>query len=1052
MKHMRRFCVKNGTFEFYLVITTTLMRRLNWTYRYLFLLIMPFFGLTTLLAQTGPGGVGNSTTVFGWWDASQESYSNGSVVPVFSNQLGSIDFTQTINANQPTYVSSGINGRPSLDFDGASDFMGITSGGALSGLQTRSYVNVYDPDGGGASTQILLDSKFDSEDGDFRLVELVGFGYTRHILKRDDGSSVVKQLPTSSATTKMTTSVLDIGSSVFENRFNGTQFSSSSFTGSINTNNFASISLGKIGGFAQNYFSGLLAESIIFQFALNQAQINIVENYLAAKYGITIPNDLYAFQATHGNEVAGIGRESATDLNNDAQGSGIVRINNPSSLSDGDYLLFGHDGAALSETGSSAVAGIQNEVARSWVADLNTGNVGTVDISFNIGSVPFSLGTDPAGYRLLLDDDGVFGPGTTVSAIGPSGSTTITFSGVDLYSDGPYFKLAHTGAELCTAFSPGDWDNGVIWSCPGFPDSTNNAELDPGVAVTVTGAESVNDLTLQASSNLTLNPGTSLIIKGELLLENGATITADPSSTIFFRGIAGGQTLTNNTGSPITFGNLVINNADGVDLNDTEYSIAGGLSLINGDLNVFGNLTFTSDIGSHGHLRVNNGFGINAASYTTERFMSGRAANWNGIATLAIPTTIADLDDEIFISGVAGADGFAQNSTGGGFISIWHFDQATQQYVAVGNVNDAMPLGRGYEAWLGDNLSAWNAKAWNFNGGSLNYQTEDLNLVGGWNLVGNPLPGFLDFEQIAADHPQINGGEYWHYDANNGNYGTISGAGSFVPPGQGFWLFCTSGFTLSIDPALYLRDDLNNSNLFKLKTDEDESFKVAVKNKGEGTVFGSAIYLRKDPQAYSGVDAMDIPPLKVPDTRAIKMWMDFNGQERMVNYVNTDEEHIELPLYIESGLPGEFEMNFKGLEYFEDYQCFNLLNEETGEQIEIYPEASYSFTINENLDPLNMKILISKKDYADCMAPTSFSDNEVRVFSSDKMIHTDFYLDKTVDANITVMNSLGQVIRIEQATVSYNRNSIDMSTAQAGIYFVNVQINGQTKTEKVILQ
>jgi hypothetical protein len=1008
-----------------------------------------FISSGAMFAQGGPGGVGNASTLSVWYDIDQMGLSNGQSVSTITDFSGNgNNVSAPAGTNEANITSNGFNGRDVLTFNGTSDY--YTSTGFTSMNNIDDFNAFFVHSGSGYGTVFM--SRYTNYSN--------AFGFRDF---ETNGTIVGNGPRSTSASTTVSTSYLagfnyhrlawSNAANTFTGYLNATAYQTKTNASGTPTTN-QEFTVGKLTFANFAYFNGSLAELIIFDSQIGTARLNLVENYLAAKYGVTITADLYAFEATHPNEVAGIGRESASDLNNDAQGTGIVRINNPSSLSDGDYLLFGHDGGALSGTGSSAVTGIENEVARSWVADLNTGNVGTVDISFNIGSVPFSLGADPAEYRLLLDNDGDFSNGgTTVSAIGPTGTTTISFSGVDLYTDGPYFKLAHTGdATLCTAFLPGDWDNPFIWSCPGFPDSTNSAELDAGVTVTITGAESVNDLTLQVSSSLVLNPGTSLIIKGQLIVENGASIVADPSSTILFRGLSGGQECTNNTGSPITFGNVLINNADQVDFTNSDYSIAGGLTMVNGDLNVDGDLIFTSTATAHGHLRAINGNDINAGGFTTQRFMSGRAANWNDIATLAIPTTISDLDNEIFISGVPGADGYAPSTNGGGFISLWYFDNVTQQYVAVGNVNDAMPLGRGYEAWLGDNLTNWNAKAWDFNGSTLNYIPTPLTLTSGWNLIGNPLPGFLDFEQIAADNPQINGGEYWHYDANNGNYGTISGAGSFVPPGQGFWLFCTSGFTLNLDPSTILRDDLNNSNLFKLQTDQDESFKVAVKNKGEGTVFGSAIYLRKDPQAFSGIDAMDIPPLKVPDSRAVRMWMDFNGQERMVNYVNTDEEHIEVPLYIESGLPGEFEMSFKGLEYFEDYQCFNLLNEASGEQIEIYPEASYSFTINEQLDPLNMKILISKKDYADCMAPTSFSDNEVRVFSNDKMIHTDFYLDKTVEANITVMNSLGQVIRTERATVSYNRNSIDMSSAQAGIYFVNIQINGQTKTEKVILQ
>jgi hypothetical protein len=994
-------------------------------------------------AQTGPGGVGNAATLSIWLNPALETYGNGAAVPVLNDFSGNGNNYNA--AGSPTFIAGGLGGNPVVRFTGSQSL----SNNGPSNMNNMTSMSIFAVANhtGIATWQTLFAINYTENNEKINLH--FAQNRFRSLIKRNGTGTIEHQ-------SGVTTGFQILNSTWTSSN---TRFRTSINNSTIATNNsatpitFTTAGLSRIGRNVANAagsYSGDLAELIFYNTAVNTTQLNIINNYLAAKYGLAIANDLYAFQGTHPNEVAGIGRESLTDFHNDARGSGVVRINNPSSLGNGDYLLFGHDGGALAGTGTSTVTGISNEVARSWVADLTNGNVGTVTIAFDVTS--FSLGPDPAEYRLLIDNDGVFGPGTVVSPVAPTGTTTITFAGVDLYGSGPYFKLGHTGtATLCSAFFPGDWDNGIIWSCPGFPDSTNNAEIDPGVTVTVTGDESVNDLTINGS--LVLNAGTSLIIKGNLVVEAGATITADPTSTIIFRSNAGDQALDNNSGSNITFGNLLINNASGVDLNVTDYDITGGLSLIDGDLNVAGNLSFLSDATSTGHLRAINGNSVNAPSFTTERFMSGRDANWNDIATNGIATTVLDLDNEIFISGlIGGGDGSATSTTGGGFLSMWFFDNATAQYVAVTNAGDAMPLGRGYEIWLGDNLTTWNAKAWNFNGGALNQSTTPLVLGAGWNLVGNPLPGFLDFEQIAADHPQINGGEYWHYDANNSNYGTVSGAGSFVPPGQGFWLFNTSGFTLNLDPSVYLRNDLNNSTLFKFLNADKEEFKVSIKGTGENKTFGSAVYLRKDPQAFSGVDAMDIPPLKVPDSRAVRMWMDFYGQERMVNYVNTEEEHIEIPLHIESGLPGTFEMKFKGLEHFADYQCFNLLNESTGEQIEIYPEANYQFTIAEDLQPQTMKILISKKDYEDCLAPSTFADNEVRIFGFGKQINADFFLDRNAVADIQVLNGLGQVVMTKKSTVSYDRVTLDMSNAQSGLYFVTVNINGQTKTEKIVLQ
>src|SRR5690606_32631685 len=96
-----------------------------------------------------------------------------------------------------------------------------------------------------------------------------------------------------------------------------------------------------------NYFLDvLIAEHITYSSALSSAEVNIIENYLAAKYNLTINNDMYAHQATYGNDVIGLGQES--DGNNlSAQGTSNLSIS-IASLNDGEYIFAGHNNAGYS--------------------------------------------------------------------------------------------------------------------------------------------------------------------------------------------------------------------------------------------------------------------------------------------------------------------------------------------------------------------------------------------------------------------------------------------------------------------------------------------------------------------------------------------------------------------------------------------------------------------------------------------------------------------------------------------------------------------------------
>ena len=63
---------------------------------------------------------------------------------------------------------------------------------------------------------------------------------------------------------------------------------------SLNTALSSDLYLGSYDGTATNGWIGYIAEGIIFDKTLNTAEINLVENYLSAKYDLTISNDYYA--------------------------------------------------------------------------------------------------------------------------------------------------------------------------------------------------------------------------------------------------------------------------------------------------------------------------------------------------------------------------------------------------------------------------------------------------------------------------------------------------------------------------------------------------------------------------------------------------------------------------------------------------------------------------------------------------------------------------------------------------------------------------------------
>ena len=185
----------------------------------------------------------------------------------------------------------------------------------------------------------------------------------------------------------------------------------------------------------QGFFDGDIHEIVITSSLLSINERIILSNYVGAKYGITVENDRYAFEGTHGGEVAGFGQANFLDLTRSAEGHGIVEISNPSLLSGSDYLFWGTDMPRDFTISTETPGAVNSRWLRTWALDLTDGGggdgVGTVDVRFRVGGL--ALPTDAADYVLLYDNDldfsdaTVFTNGATYDAM----EDTITFTGLD---------------------------------------------------------------------------------------------------------------------------------------------------------------------------------------------------------------------------------------------------------------------------------------------------------------------------------------------------------------------------------------------------------------------------------------------------------------------------------------------------------------------------------------------------------------------------------------------------------------------------------------------
>lgn len=389
---------------------------------------------------SGPGGVGQSNSNVLWLKSDAiTGLSNGNDVTNWSDNSGNNNtISQGNTTYTPRYYTNVINGKPVVRFEQADTRIRKTS---FNNMPTN------------AITTMFVNRNSDSNDG---LISYATASDNNEYLIFNSGNVTLYRGGNNSSgqvingnTWRIITATWLSSSGSWILYRNGTQ----NYSGTVGTGTTISssgcLAVGGEqdavdGGYdpAQSH-QGDFSEVIMYDVVLNSAQRIIVENYLSSKYNIAIANDRYAFDATHGNEVAGIGRVDVSNFHIDAQGTSIVRINNPSSLDNNDYLLWGHDNASNSVPNTTDVpAGIDNRMNRVWRAD-KTNDVGTVTISFDLTGFTVSSGND---LELLIDGDGVFTNATRYTTGRAWNPPVVSFTGVN-FTDGDYFTIASNNSS-----------------------------------------------------------------------------------------------------------------------------------------------------------------------------------------------------------------------------------------------------------------------------------------------------------------------------------------------------------------------------------------------------------------------------------------------------------------------------------------------------------------------------------------------------------------------------------------------------------------------------
>lgn len=418
------------------------------------------------LSQTGPGGVeqSNGASALELWlkadsssvyeDTGSDLAESGDDVAQWNDYSGfGRNIQQSNSARRPSFITNALNGLPVIRFTNTnSEYLGPLSIDAF-----QNNYSIFMVAYTRAANQDFIAVTFPIDHG--ILLESATSNRLRFLHRNPTGVSGGNSLIAGSTRSNGSSQILSFsrgnpGSGTQQFWINGSD--NQSLTGTnASYSSAGNLVFGRLANaYSLRYLNGDIAEVIILSKEVNAAERIIIENYLSAKYGLVLAaNDVYNEDELGAGDfdfdVAGIGRVNASNIHDDAQGTGMVRILNPTGLGNNEFLMWGHDNGAKRASEITDIPGsLEARLERVWrISEVNSSgaavDVGSVDIRFDLSG----LGTvNPAYLRLLVDsdNDGVFNDESPISGATSVGGNVYEFSGISSLENNLRFTLGTT--------------------------------------------------------------------------------------------------------------------------------------------------------------------------------------------------------------------------------------------------------------------------------------------------------------------------------------------------------------------------------------------------------------------------------------------------------------------------------------------------------------------------------------------------------------------------------------------------------------------------------
>lgn len=427
-----------------------------------------------------------------------------------------------------------------------------------------------------------------------------------------------------------------------------------------------------------------------------------------------------------------------------------------------------------------------------------------------------------------------------------------------------------------------------------------------------------------------------------------------------------------------------------------------------------------------------NFFNPISGNITMQRYIDAGATNWRFLGSSVAGASIADLSSSFITSGFPGSDFPNWPTAANPWPSIYFYDESlpgaqSNGFVPPSSASDIIGVGEGLWVWSGDTITGTQPFTVDVTGppnvGNINlplsYTNSGLPAEDGWNMVANPYPSSIDWDNTNILKTGINAAIYiWNPDNQQfasyvAGFGT-NGGSNIIASSQAFWVQSANG-----SATITFREASKTSTTGSfLKTINNQPFKIITTNANGSDEMIIHFNNNTTNQYDGGFDAHKLPS----DNTLLPMIASIMNND-MFSINQLPEQEINVPIKILTGVTGTHTIEIENISDLGNISCLILEDLQTGNMYDLNQINTINITLYDTT--------VSARFLLHIGAPKNIDINEIScVNQQDGEIA--FAKNSTSPFDITWRNANNNVVSSKNNVLMYDT----LSNLANGIYTI----------------